>query len=498
MKTTAVLLFFLASFFVRALRWLGILQQKEYRLDRVVLFICSREGISEFFRFLPKRSDFSKTGLKRPKVTPRSVVMAGIFGILSFLFFKFGLQTSEAYLLQWYPYPRWYLLVSFVLLLFIYLIFIPLFALVSAIPTVILAHVQTYKRLFQAKKIIQTTNPKIIGITGSYGKTSTKLVLAHVLGKKCSVFVTPKSFNTKYSVANSIVRGYSNEEIAIIEYAAYKKGEIKELARWIKPDMAIITGLTKQHVGLFGSLEEIIKAKSELVASLPNNATVICNVYDKKTEEIVATGSVGKSLEVIQVSPDTKTVQIENAKINSEGKLYFSWNGQKIQTNLIGVQYKELVHLVIVTALQFGMNKQEIASAIESFIPDDTFIHLYTLSSGVRVVDDGDTSNPKGFTAMIAFAKMMKAKKKVLITPGIVDLGRDSNEIHSDLATKCHEVFDNVLFVGESGKTSFLSVFGDELLTTREQLKEVMSTLDSDDLLIVEGRMPVWVQTYFK
>lgn len=498
MKTTIIVLFFLASFAVRSLRWLGIVQQKEYRLDRVLLFVFSKEGMKEFLRFLPKKSDFSKTGLKRPKITSRSVLMAGIFSILSYIFFRYGMQFLEAYLLQMYPYPRWYLFFCFLFLLFIYLIVIPIFAVVSAIPTVILAHVQTYKRLYQARKKLLISKPKVIGITGSYGKTSTKLLLAHVLGKKFSVFVTPKSYNTKYSVAHSIVKGYSDEEIAIIEYAAYKKGEIKELAKWVRPDMAIITGLTKQHVGLFGSLQEIIHAKAELVASLPEKATVICNIYDKQTQEIVTLGAKDKNLESIFVDSDAKSAHLDTAKINSEGKLLVNWDGQGIQTHLIGVQYRELVHLVIVTALQFGMSKNEICSAIESFIPDDKFIRMYTLQSGVRVVDDGDTSNPKGFEAIITFAKMMRAKKKILITPGIVDLGQDSKEIHTKLAVHAKKVFDSVIFVGEAGKQSFVSVFNDDLLTTKEQLQEIMSTLDSDDLLVIEGRMPAWVQQYFK
>ncbi|GIK84034.1 MAG: hypothetical protein BroJett025_06560 [Patescibacteria group bacterium] len=498
MKTTLVLLFLLASFFVRALRWIGVLQQKEYRFDRVALFLLSGEGIRELLRILPKKSDFSKTGLKRPKMTHRSLLLSAIFALLSFLFLRGGMEFITQFLLQWYPYPLWYRYTAYLLLLVLYLVTIPFLVMLSAVPTVVLAYVQTYKKLLQAKALLDTKKPTVIGITGSYGKTSTKLLLAHVLGKKYSVFVTPKSYNTKYSVAQSVVSGYNGEEIAIIEYAAYKKGEIKELAKWVKPDMAIITGLAKQHVGLFGSLQEIIKAKAELVASLPQKATVICNVYDEQTRQIVDTGNTKNDAKLIAVGPEFNAVQIENARVNQEGKLQFSWNGQTVRTQLVGVQYKELVHLVITTAMHFKLGTAAILDALESFSPDDKFVLTYALASGVKIIDDGDTSNPKGFSAMITLARSLKANKKVLVTPGIVDLGKDSREIHLELARDAKKVFDVVVFVGEPGKEEFQSYFGAELLTTKEQLQEIISTLDKEDLIVIEGRMPAWAKQYFE
>ncbi len=498
MKTTLAVLLFATSFFIRSLRWFGILQQKEYRFDRIFLFLLSAEGVQELLRFFPQKQDFTRTGLKRPKLTPRSLLLALIFVILTIIYFKVGISLGVTYLLNWYPYPLWYTFLMILTVMLVYLITIPLFALMSALPTTVLAYIQTYKRLLQAQKLIQAHKPTVIGITGSYGKTSTKMLLAHVLEKKHSVFMTPKSYNTKYSVANSVVRGYKGEEIAIIEYAAYKKGEIGELAKWIQPQLALITGLTKQHVGLFGSLEEIISAKAELVASLPKKAVVICNLYDPQTRRIYEAGSDQNRAQLVGVNKYYEKVKIEKVCLNSEGKLQFSWDDTPVKTQIIGEQYIEAIHLVIVTALRFKMTKPEIIAAIESFIPNEKFVLIYALASGVRVVDDGDTSNPKGFSAIISLAKSMSAQKKVLITPGIVDLGNDSKEIHLKLARQAQKVFDQVVFLGESGKQEFIEVFDSELLTESEQLAEVVSNLESSDLIIIEGRMPSWTKKYIQ
>lgn len=498
MKSSLIVLFLLSSFLVRALRWLGIMQQKEYRLDRLIVFLKSKEGLKELLRLIPKKRDFSRVGLKRPKFTKRSFLLTLIFIFLSYLYFKFGMDLGLNYMLQWYPYPLWYKFVLFVILAIVYLVLIPVFAMLSNIPTVLLAYLQTYKRLMQASRKINFSKTKIIGITGSYGKTSTKILLKHVLEKKYSVFMTPKSYNTKYSVANSIVRGFKGEEISIIEYAAYKKGEIKKLATWIIPQMAIITGLTQQHLGLFGELKDIIEAKAELVESLPKKSKVICNVYDEQTKQIFDEGSKLNKAELVAVGPKYKKVKFENVRLNEDGKLQFSWKQVTVKTQLIGLQYIEIIHLVIVAALELGLTQEEILTALESFSPGEKFIYLYTLLNGARVIDDGDTSNPKGFEAMINLAKKMKADKKILITPGIVDLGKESSQIHTELATKAKKSFSKVVFVGDSGQDDFKKVFTEDLLTTKEQLQEVISSLNSDDLIILEGRIPAWAKQYLE
>lgn len=113
----------------------------------------------------------------------------------------------------------------------------------------------------------------VIGITGSYGKTSTKQLLEHVLKTKYKVFATGQSHNTLFSVASDIIRYLSDEQThAIIEYGAYKRGEIKRLTELIKPQIAVITGISKQHYGLFGSYENLKMAKFELIESLSKTA----------------------------------------------------------------------------------------------------------------------------------------------------------------------------------------------------------------------------------
>lgn len=492
MKLTIFTIFFFGSFFVRILRWLGIIQQKEYRFDRLMLFMKSYEGKQEFYRLLPKKSDFSKTGLKRPKITLRSASIGFIFSTIFILFLIVVLLL--AYLIP----SLLFTILFFIICLLILLTCIPFILIISIIPTTIIASFKTHLELLKAKSKFRKTKPMIIGITGSYGKTSTKIFLAHVLERKFSVFKTPKSFNIKYSVAKSINDGYLDQEIAIIEYAAYKTGEIKNLTSWFKPKLAVVTGLTEQHLGLFGSLSAIIQAKAELVESLDLGSTVICNGYDPGALRIFEMSRNKKDLKLVSINEQHDQVKIFKTHLNKKGELVFVWNGQQVLTKLMGMHYIQTVKLVIAVATELDLKDEEIVSALSNFIPNEKFIYSYTLDSGATVVDDGGTSNPKGFEAAISLASKVNAKEKTLITPGIIDLGLRSDDIHKDLAERSQQIFSNVLYVGEVGSKQFGEAFGDNFEQVQSEVEKKIAEISSDNLVLVEGRMPAWVKKVLK
>jgi UDP-N-acetylmuramoyl-tripeptide--D-alanyl-D-alanine ligase len=495
MKTTIILLIFISAFAVRLSRWLSRVQQKEYRLDRMILYLKTKEGVKELLRLLPISDDFTRHGFIRPRVTPRIMIISLLFLLVTWIFYKFYFGISNYLVvgvLNGSLAPSIFnggFLVVLIFGLVLYLILIPFLVMLSVVPTALIASVGVHFTLVSAAKIFRKGSPKVIGITGSYGKTSTKLLLTHVLSQKYSVFKTPKSFNTKYSVARSILKNYKNEQIAIIEYAAYKKGEIKVLTDWFQPDIAVITGLTEQHLGLFGSLEEIINAKAELVASLKSGSTVICNAYNPDTLRIYEEGTKGKKLRKIEVRPNVNQFGLDN-----EGRLLLRWQNQKIRTKFIGLHYTEVIETVRAICKELGLSDDEIFTSISRFVPDDKFIYAYLHNNGAKIISDGDTSNPKGFEAVINLAKHLKFERKILITAGIVDLGERSSEIHLNLAKKSKRVFDRVMYVGESGKKEFEEIFGQALMDKEVQWQAVVKGLTKDDLLVVEGKIPSWAK----
>lgn len=459
-------------FIARFLRWLSIVQQKEYRLDRLKLFLNSSSGTSEIF-LLPKVKHFTRTGLKRSVITLRSLVV----GIIS-LFFLFPVLWLSIFAANNFTQSIIFLLVAYLLT--------PLAVFLAMLITSPALQLVTTLLLGRAKNLLAQTNPTIIGITGSYGKTSTKLILTHLLSQKYSVFSTPKSFNTKYSIARSILQGFTEQKFVILEYGAYKIGEIKELTEYFSPKIAIITGVTSQHLGLFGSLDNLIQAKSELVRALPKDGVVFCNADDKNAVRICEKSKV----EVIKYSGTNHSQILKNIRIDAKGRLFFELDGEKVETKIIGKHYVSNIKAAIAVSQHFGLSNKEVVAGLKSFIPSDLFIKVKTLKTGVLIIDDSGTSNPKGFEATMDLSKSINKTEKILIFGGIVDLGEESTTIHRGLAKEARKVFLKVLYTGLEGKTEFRNEFGKKLIDNNNKIENTISLSNKNTLILVEGRIP--------
>ncbi len=464
---------------IRWLRWLAIVQQKEYRADRLVTFLNSPQGKSDLLRVFPHRRDFSRTGLKRPVRTTRLLVV---------------LMTSLGVMLLWLG--CWLMIAMnwggwFGFLITTWL-GMPLVVILSIVPSVVVSQLAVSATLIQASRKVQAAHPYIIGITGSYGKTSTKLLLAHVLSKSKSVFVTPRSYNTRYSVARSILKNYRNQSLMILEYGAYRKGEIKVLAKWFGPSMGIITGLAPQHLRLFGTVENIIAAKSELLKALPTDAPVFCNAEDLGA---VAICQAAQRENFIAYSGENSKIDITDMGLNDHGLLWVKWRSHLIQTQLVGQHYLSAVSAAIAVALYFQLSETQIIEAVTSFEPTDSFVNLKVGVHQSLIIDDGKATNPTGFRAALDLLSTYHARGKQtwLITAGIIDLGEKSVEIHHGLAETARKVVDRVIYLGQDGRSEFLEVFGSDFIGLDRQTDLDWTELTSSTVILIEGKVPQWV-----
>lgn len=341
----------------------------------------------------------------------------------------------------------------------------------------------------------------VIGITGSYGKTSTKQLLRHVLKTKFRVFATGQSHNTLFSVTSDIVRYLSDEQThAIIEYGAYKRGEIKQLAELIKPQIAIITGIAKQHYGLFKSFENLKKAKFELLESLPGDGLAFINCDDKNTKDLQ---SMSDQYHIPWRCFETNKWKAENFNVVN-GCLNFCLQTAEekfiIKTNLPGDIYTENIKAVLCVAEHLGIPAKMASGAIKSFEPTDHFIGRSVGMNQSTLLDDGGTSNPKGFESAIRIAESMRYLKKVLVTSGIVDLGDASDQVHEELGKAAEKVFDIIFYTGADGYDPFLKgwnkISGSKeffRILENSDLGKLQKEVDKSTLVLIEGRLPARV-----
>lgn len=472
----------LPLFIIRGLRWLAIVQQKEYRLDRLRIFLQSAEGRQDFWTLLPPVKWLSRTGLKRPVLTSRILVVALIAA---------SLFLVELILINLISSMGWVALIWTINYLCL-----PLILGLSLFPTVLVARVMTNFYLNQAHQKLAVDRPLIIGITGSYGKTSTKLLIAHLLAAKYSVFCTPKSYNTRFSVAKAILDHYHHQQIAVIEYAAYTQGEIKILANYFVPQLAVITGLSPQHLELFGSLENIILAKSELIKALPANAPVFCNAADPGAIKIC---EAGQAKQVIAYSGPASVVELKHVGLTNQGNLTFVWRGHTIVTNLIGLHYQSNVAGAMAVAERLDVSELSIVQALQSFQPPASFTRTVP---GVRhslIIDDGGTTNPTGFNSALQLIKVFhqQGRQTVLVTAGIIDLGAQSSAIHQQLAQQAKTYVDEVWYLGQVGLAEFKVEFGGHIFTDREAILKRLKIINHQTAILIEGRVPKWMRVIY-
>ncbi|MCK4891744.1 MAG: hypothetical protein KAS78_03695, partial [Candidatus Pacebacteria bacterium] len=219
---------------------------------------------------------------------------------------------------------------------------------------------------------------KVIGITGSYGKTSTKEFLYAILSQKYKVVKTEGNNNTNIGVAYTVLNKVSdNYDYFICEMGAYKIGEIKEMCEIVNPEIGILSGINEQHLDLFGSIENTKKAKFELIRALPENGMAVIN----------------KSIKYQVLS--IKAKNIEHFSLNNvsgikvcQDYVEFDYKNYKFKVNLLGKHYIENVLSAIITAEYLEMSLDEISEAVKKIKPTEFMMRKLDGPNNSVFIDD--------------------------------------------------------------------------------------------------------------
>ena len=309
--------------------------------------------------------------------------------------------------------------------------------------------------LRDARKRIKSLQPKIIGITGSYGKTSTKYILHQILSQKYNTLMTPDSYNTPMGICKVIRGDLSPEhEIFIVEMGAYKRGDIRDLCRLAPPEIGILTAVGPVHLERFKSIENITRAKYELIEALPHNGLAVINVDNEICAKLAEKTD---TVPVIKYGIEAKNgIRLggENIKQTEQG-LTFTVNDNEdgtieITTRLLGKHNVSNILAAIGVALHCGMTLAEIQNALSSVEPVPHRLQLIEGAAGVTVIDDSFNSNPEGAKAALEVLTDFyseKQGKKVLVTPGMVELGEREYDENRHFGAEAAKVCDLVILV---------------------------------------------------
>ena len=303
----------------------------------------------------------------------------------------------------------------------------------------------------KAKTKLNKMNIPVVGITGSYGKTSSKNIINDILNVKLNAFATPKSFNTPYGLINSI-NTYLDKfnDIFIAEMGAFKIGEIKQNCKIVNPKYGIITSIGEAHLESFGSRENIMKGKFELVESLPSDGLAILNGDD----EYQLKYSIKNNCNVKWIGIDNKDVDLyaTNIKLSGKGTSFecvFKGDKNKytFNTKLLGKHNVYNILAGILLGYELGLTISELQRGVSSI---KTIEHRLELKKygNINIIDDAYNSNPVGSRMAVEVLGLMDGVK-IIVTPGMIELGKDQYKLNYKFGEYISDVCDYVILIGE-------------------------------------------------
>lgn len=293
-------------------------------------------------------------------------------------------------------------------------------------------------------------NLKVIGITGSYGKTSTKNILSDILNVKYDAYPTPKSFNTTYGMMMTI-NNYLDKftEIFIAEMGAYKIGEIKDICNLVRPKYGILTKIGTAHLEIFGSQENIQIGKFELIESLPSDGVGVLNGDDP----LQVNYKLKNNCKIVWYGIDNKKCDYyaTNIKLSASGTKFdvvFKNNETySFETKLLGTANVYNVLSSIALAHTLGMEIDKIQLGVKKVNATEHRLELKKYGT-INIIDDAYNSNPEGSKMALEVLNMMPGKK-IIVTPGMIELGSRQYELNKVFGTYIANTCDEVILVGQ-------------------------------------------------
>jgi len=302
---------------------------------------------------------------------------------------------------------------------------------------------------------------KVIGITGSYGKTSTKHYLYRILQEHFSTTMTPGSFNTTLGVIRTVrehLKPY--DEVFIVEMGAKQPGDIKEICDLVHPGMGIITAVGEQHLESFKSIENVQATKFELADAIPAGGTVVVNndfpyVANRKVSN---TGCLRYAVS----NPSAADFRATNITYTPSGTS-FTVEGKtlaeplRLQTRLIGECNVSNLLAAVIIALKLGVPAEKIRYAVAQIEQVEHRLNIKRTPSGITIIDDAFNSNPQGSKMAMEVLAMMRPGKRIVITPGMIELGPVQDAANEEFGRHIARCADIAIVVGQYNRDAIMT-----------------------------------------
>jgi UDP-N-acetylmuramoyl-tripeptide--D-alanyl-D-alanine ligase len=341
------------------------------------------------------------------------------------------------------------------------------------------------KWVARAANRLRSSGAKIVAITGSYGKTTTKQYAAHLLSGTFRTVASPASFNNRMGLARAINEQLTpGTELFIAEMGTYGPGEIADLCEWVEPDVSVIVAIGPVHLERFKSEERIVSAKSEILDG--SGVGVIGIDHPLLAGLAAARAGAMKVIAVSTGSPDAM-VRVEHGHLVVEGRQIAAVPAGAFGLNL-GV--------AVGVCIALGLSPDQIVTRLEN-LPRPEHRQAVTISErGISVIDDTYNSNPAGARQGLETLAALGTGRKALVTPGMVELGARQASENRAFAAAASTTVDDIVVVGRTNRSALLE--GSEggrasvtVVASRDEAVDwVRDNLGPGDAVLYENDLP--------
>lgn len=346
-----------------------------------------------------------------------------------------------------------------------------------------------------------------IAITGSYGKTSTKFFLASIIKEKYKTLFTPASYNTPMGISKVINNNNLNDyEVFVVEMGADHKGDINKLCKLIKPDYGIITAIDNQHLETFGNLENIIITKLSLFKHINKDGFGIYNYDNKILKKNIKNNNFHipiYSYSIVENNFNNVDIIAGNIKHTRDGLQFTAIlkDGESIEikTEVLGKHNASNLLASILMCKVIGISSDEILRGIKNIKPVEHRLQKIDAGTGILVLDDAFNSNPAGAHEALQVLNEIEGNKKVIVTPGMVELGEKEEEINRTFGNQIAQYVDIAILVGKDRTYDIYegiveNGFNKENIITVNSLNEAKDALArvlvKGDVVLFENDLP--------
>ncbi|PLS75347.1 MAG: hypothetical protein CYG61_07720, partial [Actinobacteria bacterium] len=337
---------------------------------------------------------------------------------------------------------------------------------------------------------LRQVRPTVVAITGSYGKTTTKGYVAHLVGASRSVVPTPASFNNRAGLARAVNEHLTpGTEVFVAEMGTYGKGEIAELCRWCPPDVAVICAIGPVHLERMGSEEAIVAAKSEILETAP---VAVLNVDHPLLERLAASREEAGQ-RVVRCSAVVADAHV--AVVNGEVLV----GGRHLGTvpDVLAAAPTN-VACAVAAALEVGVAEDAIAERLATLPTAPHRLSVSRGQTGATILDDTYNANPAGAAAALAALARHGPtdRRRVVVTPGMVELGPVQDDENRRFAAAAAASATHLVVVGHTNRAALVAgatggSAGIVLVETREQaVAWVREHVGEGDAVLYENDLP--------